>query len=569
MGGEDFDFILMKKCIKEKNFEKKLPCNIRLKRACEAAKIKLSTAESTSIILEEYKPNININLHITRKEFEKDCSELFKKFEKIIKDFIKEYKINKNDISEVILIGGSTMIPKIQTIIKNIFSKSDIKTDLNPNEAVAKGAAILGGILSNLSYLNKINLLDVTNLSLGVEILGHKMSSIIKRSTPIPIECKDIFKTVKNNQTEANIKIYEGIKKENKDNLFLGEFIIKDLPKKKAGKAKIQINFDLNYDSILKVTAYDLENENNFKELTIEKPKGLSEIMDILKKEENKIFEIDIKEYSEIKDSILELEENVLKSKDEKEINSLNENILEKIGGFILIIIKRIEKENIVLSYIKYYFKKVYKYLEINNNYKINENFLKNLDLILEEIQYYNPELIFEIIECFVDYPDIYNKCLIQLIKNYHAKISQGFYNISKILKENEKDKKEIIFDEVFQKLDSLKNLNNTAIYLCKKLKQNERINLKDSFLNDFEDFLLKLEVKEMIVKNFQEKLKGKEIFELNNLIEKYKNCKTADPEDSLRLESINNVLITNFDREMKKAETFINIFKKKKDEDP
>ena len=168
-----------------------------------------------------------------------------------------------------------------------------------------------------------------------------------------------------------------------------------------------------------------------------------------------------------------------------------------------------------------------------------------------------------------MDYPDIYNKCLIQLIKNYHAKISQGFYNINKILKENEKDKKEIIFDEVFQKLDSLKNLNNTAIYLCKKLKQNERINLKDSFLNDFEDFLLKLEVKEMIVKNFQKKLKGKEIFKLNNLIEKYKNCKTADPEDSLRLESINNVLITNFDREMKKAETFINIFKKKKDEDP
>ena len=193
MGGEDFDYILMKKCINEKNFEKKNSCNIRLKRACEAAKIKLSTFESTNIILEEYKSNISINHSITRKQFEEDCSELFKKFENIINDFINDYKINKNDISEVILIGSSTLIPKVKSIIKDIFSKSTIKTDLNPNEAVAKGAAILGGILSNLSYVNNINLLDVTNLSLGVNVKGNKMSTIIKRSTPIPIMIQKVI----------------------------------------------------------------------------------------------------------------------------------------------------------------------------------------------------------------------------------------------------------------------------------------------------------------------------------------------------------------------------------------
>ena len=134
------------------------------------AKIKLSTSELTTIILEEYKPNENINLAITRKEFEKECSGLFKKFENIINKFIKDYSINKGNISEVILIGGSTFIPKIRSIIKTIFSKSEIKTDLNPIETVAKGAAILGGIISNLSYVNNINLLDVTNLTLGVNV---------------------------------------------------------------------------------------------------------------------------------------------------------------------------------------------------------------------------------------------------------------------------------------------------------------------------------------------------------------------------------------------------------------
>ena len=569
MGGEDFDYILMKKCINEKNFEKNKSYNIRLKRACESAKIKLSTFESTNIILEEYKSNMNINLSITRNQFEKDCSELFKKFENIINNFIKDYKINKNDISEVILIGGSTLIPKVKSIIKNIFSKSEIKTDLNPNEAVAKGAAILGGILSNLSYVNNINLLDVTNLSLGVNVIGNKMSTIIKRSTPIPIRLQEKYQTVEDNQTKASIEIYEGIKPENKDNLLLGKFIIEDLPKKKAGMVKIEIIFDLSSDSILNVKAFEIDNEKNNKELTIKKPKGLSDIMDSLQNEENKMFEIDIKEYSEIKDSILELEEKVLKSEDINKIYSLNESIIEKIGGFIIIILKRIEKEKIVLSYIKYYFKKVSKYLEINNNFQANKNFLKNLDLILQEIQYYNPELIFEIIECFMDYPDIYNKCLTQLIKNYNERISGGFYNINQKLNENKEKKTEIIFDDLLKKLIYLRDLNKTALYLCSKLKKDEMINFKKNYLNYFEDFKLKLEVKEVILKNLQNKLKSKDLIYLNDLIEKYKNCKTSDTEDCFRLESINNTMIENYNRDIKNAEKFNNIFKKMEDDDP
>ena len=404
LGGEDFDYELMKKYIKSDIFEKKLPCNIRLKRACEAAKIKLSTSKSTNIILEEYMPNKNIVEFITRKKFEDYCSDIFIKFKKIIEKFLEDYKIKEKDISEVILIGGSTLIPKIlQEIIRKIFKNSEIKNDLNPNEAVAKGASILGGILSKLSYLNNINLLEVTNLTLGINVQGNLMSTIIKRSTPIPKLAHDIFQTVKDNQEEALIEIFEGEEKNNINNLCLGQFIIKNLPKRKAGMTKIKVEFNITNDSILKVKAYDLQNNNNFEELTIEKPKGLKDIMYFLINEEAKIKDNEIKEYNEIKDSILDMEEKILKTTDIKEIISLNEKIIHKIGEFILLVIERISKEKIIISYIKYYFQKVNKYLEINNNFQKDKTFNKTLDRILEEIQNYSPEFICEIIECFVD----------------------------------------------------------------------------------------------------------------------------------------------------------------------
>ena len=185
-GGEDFDYLLIQKCLKVNNFKKDTPFNIRLKRACEAAKIKLSSNDETNIILEEYMKDRNINIHLTRKLFENYCSDCFKKYKDELKDFLNNCGENKKNIKEVILIGGSTLIPKIKKITKDVFSKSKIRTNLNPNEAVAQGASILGGILSKLPNVKNLNLLDVTNLSLGVNILGNKMSTVIKRSTKIP-----------------------------------------------------------------------------------------------------------------------------------------------------------------------------------------------------------------------------------------------------------------------------------------------------------------------------------------------------------------------------------------------
>ena len=167
-GGEDFDNILMKKCLEsvglmDKKLDYKLKCNIRLKRACEIAKIKLSTCKSTLISLEEYDKNININFHLTRKDFELYCKSKFDEFENILKTFLSSSGYKNSDISEVILIGGSTLIPKVEEIIKSIFKFSEIKKNLNQKEAVAKGAAIQAAMLSNISSVKNMSLLDVTN----------------------------------------------------------------------------------------------------------------------------------------------------------------------------------------------------------------------------------------------------------------------------------------------------------------------------------------------------------------------------------------------------------------------
>ena len=142
-GGEDFDNILMNKCLKSIGKEgieinTKLQCNVRLKRACEMAKIKLSTCEFTSITLEEYDKNANINFRLTRKQFENYCKPIFDKFENILLTFLESSGYNNKDISEVILIGGSTLIPKVEEITRNIFEFSQIKKNLDPKEAVGK-----------------------------------------------------------------------------------------------------------------------------------------------------------------------------------------------------------------------------------------------------------------------------------------------------------------------------------------------------------------------------------------------------------------------------------------------
>ena len=378
-GGDDFDNILMEHCLekrKEKNINKNLPENIRLKEACENAKIKLSeyksimSDKSVKYIIEEYKPKEFLKVEFTQAQFDDYCENLYQKFKDILKNFKKDCGIKLDKIKEVILIGRTTFLPKIEEIIGEEFGKNKIKNTLDRKEAVTIGASILGAKISNLSKVNNIKLLDVTNLSLGVNIQGDKMSKIIERSSPIPVPGINYYQTVYDNQTNALIKVFEGENEDNSKNLFLGEFRI-NIPKKKAGEVKITVKFEIDKFSLLKVTATEKENRDNCIEkiyaydanekeikeiiasnnLQIIEPKNIAQIIDQLR------INIQFIEFEIIKDSIIEKEDQILalKKKIDKYIKNIKikkqecKELIKEKEDKIEELIKKVEpyKENI------------------------------------------------------------------------------------------------------------------------------------------------------------------------------------------------------------------------------
>ena len=571
-GGEDFDYILMKKCLEslgQNDFNKKLQCNIRLKRACEIAKIRLSTYDSTNIIIEEYSKNNDINLHLTKNDFETLCNPIFVKLENILKKFLDSCGSKAQDIAEVILIGGSTLIPKVEAIIKKVFKFSEIKKNLNPEEAVARGAAIQAAMFSKLSSVKNMSLLDVTNLSLGVNVLGYKMSKIIKRSTPLPEEASEIYYTVHDNQTEALIEIFEGEDELTKNNLCLDKFTICGLPKMKKGQAKVEVKIFIDNDSILKVTAYDKQNENNVKELEIKRPKGLRDKINQLRVDTENIKEVELEEYNNIKDLVIDLEEEINKIKDKGQKQEIYSKLINILAEFVMNIIKnkKIDKDKIIISYIKYYFQKVVKYLDNDNNEDIIiEKFFNNLTSILDEIQFNSTNLIFEIIEIFVDNNKLYSKCLMRLSEYYHEKIANEFYKVNVLIIKDPDN-----LNDALQQLNDLKK----QIQFAQRFNQIPAGNIqKQEIINirtGIDELNLKIEVKEVILKKRLKRIdfsKKKEKEKLENLISKYQQCKSNDIEDLTELESLikkSDILMSDND---KIAFNFLQIFNKMKDDD-
>ena len=263
LGGEDFDNKLLDYCINEfKNesgidISKNQKAIRRLKALCEKAKINLSSTEETTIDIDSLAEGVDFNITITRPEFENFCKDDFDRCIPIVEKALKEAKMKKDDIDEVILVGGSTRIPKIQDLIKNFFEdETKICKELHADEAVSLGAAIIGAIAINFEEiaLDRLTLIDVTPLSLGLRLNNGEMAVIIEKNSPIPCEKKETFGTVKDNQKNVRVKIYQGEYKYADKNHFVGEILITDLPPLPKGKVQVTVIYRINLDGILNVT---------------------------------------------------------------------------------------------------------------------------------------------------------------------------------------------------------------------------------------------------------------------------------------------------------------------------
>jgi len=270
LGGSDFDAYLVEYFIKE--FSRKYKVNVeevkkntracgRLKSACERCKKTLSTSTTANIEIDQFYNGIDYYTSLTRAKFENICSELFKLHMVNIEQCLKDSKLSKADINEVVMTGGTSRIPKLCEMIQEYFNGKTLNKSINPDECVAYGAAVQGDILSGHAgdATKDILLLDVTPLSLGIETQGEIMTVLIPRNTTIPAKkTMDSFSTAVDNQPGASIVIYQGEAELTKRNMKLGQFDITGLPPAKRGQLKISVTFDIDANGILKVSAEEL-----------------------------------------------------------------------------------------------------------------------------------------------------------------------------------------------------------------------------------------------------------------------------------------------------------------------
>lgn len=266
LGGEDFDNLLLEKMAT--SFSDANPGHDirsdpramkRLRQACEAAKRALSASPSATIDIENVFPGVDFNVTITRAEFDTMSQELFARCIKTVKRVLKDAKVNEKEVSDVVLVGGSTRIPRIQEMLQDFLKKPNLCRTINPDEAVAYGAAVQGAILSGErhSATQQLLLVDVTPLSLGIETTGRVMSTLIKRNTAIPARKTKTYTTESDFQTEVDVSIYEGERQCVDGNNLLGEFRITGIERAKRGVPQVDVTFDIDANGILNVTAVD------------------------------------------------------------------------------------------------------------------------------------------------------------------------------------------------------------------------------------------------------------------------------------------------------------------------
>jgi len=281
----------------------------RLRTSCEKAKRALSSGTTAEINVESIADGVDMNFNISRAKFEELCGTLFQKCLTTVKNVLKDAKVEKKDINEIVLVGGSTRIPKIQSMLTEFFDGKELCKSINPDEAVAYGAAIQAAILTGKKdkSLEVMVLLDVTPLSLGIETQGGVMSVIIPRNTTIPCHMTEQFTTTEDNQSTITIPVFEGERPQTSQNNLLGTFELTGIPPAKRGTAKIDISLDLDANGILKVTAKDKATGNQNR-IVISNNKGRlsdSEIATMIKEaEKNKEADLLVRKRVEAKNEL-------------------------------------------------------------------------------------------------------------------------------------------------------------------------------------------------------------------------------------------------------------------------